>query len=200
MPSALRSPRPASGGPLARAFAYLKHFPGAVLALCQMPGKDQSALAQRQKNCLSCCNEIGRRAAEAGIAAAFHPNSPAGSVFRVEEDYKVLLDGLDAKAVGFAPDAGHIAKGGMNVVEIFRRYRPAIRHVHFKDMAADGTWAEMGRGVIDFPTIVADLHQGCYAGWIMVEDESPRAEVDPDLVTDENGRYVTRALRPKSGR
>jgi inosose dehydratase len=173
-----------------RAMDYLKRFPGTLLALCQMPGRDRFDLARRQRNGIACCNAIGRRTAEAGIAAAFHPNSPAGSIFRVEEDYKVLLDGLDGRFVGFAPDAGHIAKAGMDVLEIFRRYRSAIRHVHFKDMSADWKWAEMGQGVIDFPGIIADLRAGGYTGWIMVEDESPRAELFPDEVTIDNGRYV----------
>jgi inosose dehydratase len=111
----------------------------------------------------------------------------------LEHDYKVLLDGLDGRFVGFAPDAGHMAKGGMDVLGIFRRYHAAIRHVHFKDMAADGTWAEMGKGTIDFPAIVAALRAGGYTGWIMVEDESPRAEISPDAVTLDNGKYVAAA-------
>jgi inosose dehydratase len=181
-----------------RAMDYLKRFPGTLLALCQMPGQGRFDLAQRQRNCVACCNAIGCRAADAGIDAAFHPNSPAGSVFRAEEDYKVLLDGLDGRVVGFAPDAGHIAKGGMDAPEIFRRYRFAIRHVHFKDMAADGTWAQMGQGIIDFPAIIAGLRASGYAGWIMIEDESPRAEISPDAVTTDNGKYMAVAMNTSS--
>ncbi|MCC6443497.1 MAG: sugar phosphate isomerase/epimerase [Armatimonadetes bacterium] len=172
------------------AFRFLDRFPGCLLALGQMPGRDRSALRERQQNTLACLNAAGKRAADRGLACAYHPNSPAGSLFRTEEDYRVLLDGLDAVAVGFAPDAGHIARGGMDPVKIFGEYRPLIRHVHFKDMDSSGGWAEMGQGMIDFPAIVASLHETGYTGWIMVEDESPRAESDPDAVTLDNGRYV----------
>jgi inosose dehydratase len=174
--------------------AYLKHLPGTVLVLCQMPGKDRNALKERQQHCLACCNAIGKRAADVRVTAAFHPNSPPGSVFRIEDDYEILMAGLSDKAFGFAPDAGHIAKGGMDPVEIFRRYSFAIRHAHFKDMAANGAWAEMGAGAVDFTTIIADLGKAGYTGWIMVEDESPRAEIDPDLVTLKNGKYVGEKL------
>lgn len=177
-----------------RVIAYLKHFPGTMLALCQMPGKDRNNLAVRQQNCIACSNAIGQRAADAGISAAFHPNSPGSSVFRIESDYTVLLDGLNTKVMGFAPDAGHIAKGGMNVVEIFRRYASTIRHVHYKDMTTAGTWAEMGKGSIDFVTITNDLRKAGYQGWIMIEDESPLAEVDPDTVTRKNGEYIRARL------
>ena len=166
------------------------HFPGTLLALCQMPQDDRSNLQERQDNCIACSNAIGRRAADSGVRTAFHPNSPEGSVFRIAEDYKVLMDGLDASVVGFAPDAGHIAKGGMDPVAIFREYGATIQHVHFKDMRQDGTWAEMGAGDIDFAGIVGGLVQQNYEGWIMVEDESPRAEIDPDAVTRANGEYL----------
>jgi len=174
-----------------RVIAMLQsHFPGTLLALCQMPQDDRSDLQERQGNCIACCNDIGRRAADQGVRTVFHPNSPGGSVFRIAEDYEVLMDGLDASVVGFAPDAGHIAKGGMDPVAVFREYGPVIGHVHFKDMAEDGVWAEMGAGCIDFAGIVGVLQQHDYDGWIMVEDESPRAEVDPDSVTRANGQYL----------
>jgi len=167
-----------------------EYFPECVLVLCQMPGADRQNLAERQKNALACLNEVGARAQAAGIVSAFHPNSPPGSIFRIEEDYKVLLDGLAGGVVGFAPDAGHIAKGGMDPVEIFREASARIRHVHFKDMTPDGKWIEMGRGCIDFHGLVHVLKKVDYKGWIMVEDESALAEIDPDAATLLNGKYI----------
>jgi hypothetical protein len=48
----------------------------------------------------------------------------------------------------------------------------------------------MGEGVIDFTGVVRFLQQTGYQGWIMVEDECPRAEHDPDGATAHNGAYV----------
>ena len=179
-----------------RLFDYLEHFPGTHLALGQMPGQDRSHLRQRQENTLACINALAARAADRGIDCSFHPNSPAGSVFRTDEDYRILMDGLDANVLGYAPDAGHVVKGGMDVIEIFKRYRRLIRHVHFKDITGDGRWAAMGAGVIDFPALVAFLHETDFHGWIMVEEESAQAESDPDGVTIANGRYVRDSLLP----
>jgi len=177
-----------------RVIDFLSHFPGTMLALCQMPGEGRSNLEIRQRHCVDCCNAVARRAADAGVRSAFHPNSPPSSLFRIEEDYKVLIAGLNSNVLGFAPDAGHIANGGMDVVSIFRQYAPVIRHVHFKDRSAAGGWALMGEGTIDFPTITSDLKNVGYRGWIMVEDESPLAEVDPDGATRRNGAYVRSRL------
>jgi inosose dehydratase len=174
-----------------RVIAMLQsHFPDTILALCQMPQTDRSDLRRRQDNCIACCNAIGVRAADSGVRTVMHPNSPEGSVFRIAEDYEILMDGLDTSLVGYAPDAGHIAKGGMDPVAIFKRYASVIQHVHFKDMEENGTWAEMGRGCIDFAAIVSGLEANDYRGWIMIEDESPRAETDPDTVTRANGEYL----------
>ena len=175
---------------------YLRAFPGAHLLLSQLPGDDRSDLRERQVNALACVNAVAARAADRGIDASFHPNSPPGSVFRVEEDYRVLFDALDTRLLGYAPDSGHIANGGMDVVKAFEDYSPLIRHVHFKDITASGEWAAMGAGIIDFPRLVSMLRAMDYAGWIMIEEESRAAERDPDAATVQNGCYLRDVLLP----
>jgi len=173
------------------AIAMLKeHFPDSVLVLCQMPGADRRNLAERQKNALACVNAVGERAQAVGLVSAFHPNSPDGSIFRTADDYAVMLGELAFQNVGFAPDAGHIAKGGMDPVEVLRETLGLVRHVHFKDMDAAGKWQEMGRGCIDFRGMVNLLKQADYRGWVMIEDESALAETDPAAATMANGKYM----------
>jgi len=179
-----------------RVFSYAKSFPETHLVLVQAPGKDRFNLRQRQENLISCVNAVAVRAVDRGLSCSYHPNSPAGSVIRIEDDYKILFDGLDSRMVGFAPDTGHIARGGMDVVKILKTYRPLIKHIHFKDITASGGWTAMGAGVIDFPGIVATLRDTGYTGWIMIEEESPEAEVDPNTATTKNGEYLRRSLFP----
>ena len=179
-----------------RLMDYLARFPGAMLFFGQRSGANRNNLEERQRNAIACMHEVARRAADVGLECACHPSSPPGSVFRTREDYGILLDGLDEKLIGFVPDAGHMTKGGMDAVEIFTTYRPLIRHVHFKDISEDGRWVEMGRGVIDFPAIVSNLADTGYDGWIMVEDESERAEITPDTVVIEDGHYIRQTLLP----
>ena len=179
-----------------RVFKYTKLFSGTHLVLCQMPGKDRSNLRQRQENLISCVNAVAARAADYGLICSYHPNSPDGSVFRIGDDYKLLLDRLDNPVVGFAPDTGHIAKGGIDVIETFKTYRSLIKHIHFKDITASGGWTAMGAGIIDFPAIVTMLRDTGYAGWIMIEEESPEAEVDPNTATTKNGEYLQQSLLP----
>jgi len=181
-----------------RLISYLKHFPRTVLCLCQMPGEDRENLKERQTNLLSCVNEISRRAHDQGITCSYHPNSPTGSIFRTEDDYEILLNGLDVSVTGWTPDVGHIAKGGMDPLKKIKEYRSLVNHVHFKDMYDYGQWAQLGQGCVDLVGITRFLADSKYDGWIIIEDECERAEHDPDATVLDDGVFVAnRLLRDK---
>jgi inosose dehydratase len=171
-------------------------MPGSVVNLVVYPGSDREQLRERQDNALACMSAIARRAEAAGVVCSFHPNSPAGSAFRTAADYDYLLHHLDP-LIGFTPDVGHIAKGGMDPVAMIAATLPRIRHVHIKDIDADGSWAPTGRGVLDIPALVDTLVDGGYRGWIAFEDESPLAERDPDAAVLAAGAYVRDFLAPR---
>lgn len=175
---------------------YLAHFPETIYLPVQMPGKDRSHLEERQKNLLSCVNALAERASNKGITCSYHPNSPMGSVFRTEEDYEILLNGLNAKYIGYTPDVGHIAKAGMDPLTIIKRYRELVNLVHYKDMYADGRWAQTGEGVIQFKEITSYLIETNYEGWIVMEDEADQAMTDPDGVTVKDGVYINAKIKP----
>jgi inosose dehydratase len=178
---------------------FVSSFPGALLLLVQMPGQDREDLGERQQNAIACIRAIGERAATAGVRTSFHANSPAGSVFRTRDDYDILLNGLDGGAVGFTPDAGHLAKGGMDPLEVIRTYRSRVDHIHLKDYSASAGWQLTGHGSVDFPGIVGYLRDTGYDGWVVVEDESADAVSDPDAVTRAAGEYVRTVLEPLVG-
>ena len=175
---------------------FLQSFPATVLAIVQMPGKDRADLRERQENLLKCVDAIAKRAHDQGLTCTYHPNSPGGSVVRTAEDYEFFLNGLDQSVIGYAPDVGHIAKVGMDPLAIIQQYRSMVNHVHYKDMNSDGVWAAMGDGKIDFVGITAYLRDTGYKGWIIIEDECPRAVDEPDEVTMEDGVYVKKHLLP----
>ena len=139
---------------------------------------------------------LAERAAGKGITCSYHPNSPMGSVFRTEEDYEILLNGLHSKHIGYTPDVGHIAKAGMDPLAIIKRYRELVNLVHYKDMYADGRWAQTGEGVIQFNEITEYLVDTNYEGWIVMEDEADQAITDPDGVTTKDGVYVNSKIKP----
>lgn len=162
---------------------------GARLVLVPLPGADRSDLRRRQTAAIGRMGDVATRAADIGVASTFHPNSPAGSAFRTPDDYALMRELLPAH-IGYTPDVGHIARGGMDPLSVIREWRERVDHVHIKDVAADGTWAETGRGVIDIPAVLDYLADTGYGGWVTFEDESPAAAADPDAATIGNGRWT----------
>jgi len=177
-----------------KAIEYTQKFDDLMLVLCQMPQADREDLSERQKNALSCINSVAKRAFDSGVKSTFHPNSPGGSVFRTYEDYTVMLNGLDDRYTGFTPDSGHIIKGGINVYDLIKDHISVINHFHFKDIDENGNWCVMGEGITDFRRIVDFLKSNRYDGYIMIEDESLEAEIDPDDVALKNAGYITKYL------
>ena len=175
---------------------FLQDFPNSHLMLSHNDGEDRSDLIVRQQNCLACINSIAKRANDMGISCSVHVNSEIGSVFRTEEDYKILLDGLDTSVIGWCPDSGHIVNGGMDVYTIFQEYISVIKHLHFKDITSEGIWAPMGKGITDFPRLIKMLQDNNFDGWVMIEEESPNAEKNPDAATLINGKYLVDTLLP----
>ena len=175
---------------------FMQHFPDTIFLLVQMPGKDRDNLKERQMNLLSCVNAIAKRAASKGIECSYHPNSPLGSVYRTEEDYKILLNGLDSSVIKYTPDLGHIAKAGMDPMSIVKQYKDLVNCIHYKDMYENRDWAPMGEGIIDFIGMTNFLKSIDFSGWIVVEDECDMAITDPDSVVLKDGLYNKKVIEP----
>lgn len=169
---------------------YLKHFPSAIMNVAPRVGNSRNHLLQRQKEIIACANALGKRASDQGIICSFHPSSPPTSFFRTEEDYEVLFAGLATEYIGYTPDAGHIAFGGMDVMKTFMKYMHAIRHVHIKDATAAPEWRKLGTGEVDFPGIVRELVKAGYDGWIMFEEETEASSENPAQAIMDISDYV----------
>lgn len=131
---------------------------------------------------------------ELGLRTSLHPHT--GTPVETPEEIAMVVEALDPRACGFGPDTGQIAQAGGDAVEVVRKYRDLVTHVHVKDYAGtpvsrkpDGTvedptgyvgYVPVGSGVIDFATMFRDLDQAGFDGWLMVElDGTPRAPRPP---------------------
>lgn len=171
----------------------LARFPAAVLGMVQLPSTRDDLVERRQRLTRN-LNAVARRAADRGIPCSFHPNSPYSSIARTAEDYEVLLGGIDQRVLGWTPDVGHIANGGMNPLKTMQQYAELINHVHFKDWDGAPDFCQMGKGKVDFAGIIRWLRGRNYAGWIICEDEGREAVDDPDGVTLKDGEWVRTKL------
>jgi inosose dehydratase len=178
------------------AISLLSQFPGSVLCTVQIP-TGRHDLENRRKNLVNIVNKVSKRAADQGVISSFHPNSPHTSITRTEEDYRVILEGLDSSVTGWCPDVGHIINGDMDPLEKMKEYRSLINHVHYKDWDGNPEFTLMGKGKVDFVGITQWLKDIGFDGWIVCEDEGQEALDDPDFVTLHDGKWVHEQLIPK---
>jgi inosose dehydratase len=181
-----------------RVIELLRRFPGALLCTVQMPTSREN-LEERRRNLVANVNSVSRRAAERGVTATFHPNSPPTSINRTAVDYEAILGGLDRDATGWTPDVGHIINGGMAPLATMKQWQPLINHVHFKDWDGEPEFALMGAGKVDLVDVTRWLKSWNYGGWIICEDEAEAAVDDPDGVTLHDGRWIRDVLMPAVG-
>jgi inosose dehydratase len=178
-----------------RVMDLVVRFPGAMLCTVQAP-TGRADLVDRRLRLVRNLNSVARRAAQRGIKCSFHPNSPSTSIARTQEDYAVLLRGLDAEVIGWTPDVGHIANGGMDPLQTMREYAELINLIHYKDWDGEPEFALMGAGKVDFLGITRWLRHRDYSGWIICEDEGHAAVDDPDGTTLRDGDWVHKRLLP----
>ncbi len=139
-------------------------------------------------------NDVAAHLRRRGVRLAFHHHM--GTVVQTEDEIDRLMAGT-TEDVGLLLDTGHLALGGGDPVAVARRHARRIVHVHCKDVRAavmrevlagdrsflravlDGVFTVPGDGSIDFPAVLAELHRGAYAGWLVVEAEQDPAKAHP---------------------
>ncbi len=100
-----------------------------------------------------------------------------------------LLQETDPDLLGLCLDTGHYAFGGGDPVKALETYYPRIWHIHFKDYdpgvgrqvtekdldyfqaVEAGVFCELGKGNVDFKSVVEILDNKGYEGWIVVEQD-----------------------------
>jgi sugar phosphate isomerase/epimerase len=71
-------------------------------------------------------------------------------------------------------DAGHTQRSGIDPSDSARKYADRLLDVHIKDVSAasaEGRTVEIGRGVIDIPTLLRALKRINFTGTLALEYE-----------------------------
>lgn len=122
-----------------------------------------------------------------GLRTVFHHH--CATWVETPDEIAALLARTDPHLVGLCLDTGHVAYGGGDPVATLERFGHRVWHVHFKDCEPDvsrraraegwryqdalrsGLFCELGRGSVDFASVLAALAARNYDGWIVVEQD-----------------------------
>lgn len=124
---------------------------------------------------------------ETGLRSLIHHHG--ATYVETPEEITYFLDHTDANLIGLCFDTGHCALGGGDPVEVLKQHHDRIWHVHFKDfdpsvveqaksagwdyqaMIGQGLFPELGKGSVDFDSVLSTLHSLGYQDWIVVEQD-----------------------------
>jgi sugar phosphate isomerase/epimerase len=104
-------------------------------------------------------NRLGERAKRQGLTLLVHNHAHEfRQVFDGQTAFDILMEHTDPRYVAFQLDLYWAVVGGADPVELMERYGDRIDLFHVKDLA-NGTFANVGEGTIDFPAIF-DVSKG----------------------------------------
>lgn len=141
-----------------------------------------------------------------GIRTVFHHH--CGGYVETPKEVAKLMELTDPTLLGLCLDMGHYAFGGGDPVEALNKYYDRIWHVHFKDYdpkvdrraasedfdyfksVEEGIFCELGKGNVDFNSIVKILNEKNYEGWIVVEQDVLPGMGSPKTCAHHNRQFI----------
>jgi sugar phosphate isomerase/epimerase len=133
---------------------------------------------------------VAVQGAKQGVPVCVHPHSHHGSLIESTEEYHRLLSLTADSGLMFNPDAGHIVRGGQELMDCIRSHRDRIVHVHIKDVDQEGHWQPLGKGIIPWQSLFDFLRETGYTGWIVAEEESSLAKENPSAAVAGNRNFL----------
>lgn len=136
-------------------------------------------------------NAAATIAARRGLRYGYHNHAQEfATLSDGRTGYDILLNGTDRRLLHLELDLYWAVTGGADPVEVVARDPYRFRQFHVKDRAADGSFADLGTGTIDFARIFRETRSGDRFEYI-VEHDQP---TDP-LSTARVGYRYLRTLR-----
>lgn len=138
-------------------------------------------------------NAWGEEVVKAGMRLAWH-NHEFEYEIRVDERtmMNLLLADTHPEYVDFEPDFNQIYRAGVDPLTELREMHPRVRLAHAKDVAADGSTVNVGRGIIDWQAIVATSKENML-DYLIIEHNQP-ADIEADL--GESLRFLANLVSP----
>ena len=116
-------------------------------------------------------NSIGQRCRDAGIDFGYHNHDFEFASVEGRTLLDHLLENTDPNLVKIELDVYWAAYAGHDPLALLNRLGDRITLIHFKDMAADRSMTEVGKGTLDMQGMTAFAQQ--HNVWAVVEHDHP---------------------------
>lgn len=121
---------------------------------------------------------IDKKVKEYDFRFAIHNHGPEDKIFPSLESIYAKVKDLDQR-IGMCHDIGYTMRCGFDPAENTIKYANRIHDIHIKDVPtaeARGQDCELGRGIIDFPSLIKALRNIKYNGMCSLEYEKDNTD------------------------
>jgi sugar phosphate isomerase/epimerase len=158
-----------TGSGLPKALEDVRTLGGRWIVVPSLPGTLHSPEGYREA--ARKLNQAGLTARQAGLKVLFHNHEPDHDTVGGQVLYDILMAETDPHLVGFELDLYWAAKGGaMDPADYFTENPHRFPALHVKDMAPDGSFTDVGSGVLDFGHMFGTARQGGVEQWLVEHD------------------------------
>ncbi len=126
---------------------------------------------------------VDKKVKEYDIKVAIHNHGPGDKVYPLPSSVYEKIKDLDPR-IGLCNDIGHTARSGLDPAASILEFADRLHDLHIKDVSAanaKGGGVEMGRGVIDIPSVMRALVKINYTGFASFEYEKDENDPMPGL-------------------
>lgn len=159
-------------------------IPGLLLSVAHLPdlgcarllvsiGREAAALDdQALEKMVIALRTLGEGAAQHGVEVAIHNHA-----HELRDDARILralVTGTSAADLKLGADIGWVVHGGWDPVTFLLEFGDRVTYFHIRDVVKrNGTsgFIEVGRGSMDWPSIIRDGGLARFDGWLAAESE-----------------------------
>jgi sugar phosphate isomerase/epimerase len=147
---------------------------GANHLVCPSVDAGQRTTAGDWKRVCRTLGMIGRAAHGRGLVLAYHNHDFEFVPFDDgTTPFRLLMTETDPREVKLELDVYWVARAGQDPLQYLKNGRDRIQLVHLKDLARDGSTAEIGGGVLDFEQIIRTALLNGAKHLFVEQDSSP---------------------------
>ncbi len=132
-------------------------------------------------------NEIGARVRAEGFRLGYHNHYHEFQSIDETNAFDIIFDYAEPENLFLELDVRWSTELGGDAIEIIRKFGARCRFLHLKERPRSGEgFTELGRGAIDWPTVIAEGHKAGVQWYIAEQDES----TDPLASAAVNAAYL----------
>ena len=166
---------------------------GSGFVTCPYLAEDRRRSADAYRQVGETLSAIGAKLQEAGLQLCYHNHAFEFDKFDGENGFDLLFAAADPKLVQIELDTYWVQKGGEDPAAYLRRYAGRVPLIHLKDMTEageQGTFAEVGEGVMDFDAIFAAASVAGGRYYIVEQDVCQRPPLESARISLNNLREM----------